>query len=413
MRNIFSVLTLSSLITILLWSCSSDKPIAIEAPLVDISQYSVISRDSVLVDYTVTGLEIISHGLKYSTDSVSIGQGQVVSALDGKVLLENLTYNTTYYVQAFASNVLGSSTSEVISFSTIGPAEVMVFNDLNSLNKYINKYPEPESEVLTLSIGGNLQIEDYIALGELGGQDARFPSLQGLILTDVDSIAGGAFNFEINKAYTWLQSISAPKATYIGAQAFENCALLTQFDFPKVTQIQTMSLYNVGATSFSNEQFPLVEVLQDDVFNSSKLISLVFPSLREIGNNLQNTLVVNHLELGLLDIPSKMLAFSDGIIELRENSFVHAQSIGDYAFAFCPNLKRAQFPSVREIGSFVFESSDNLTLLRFESDITSVATDAFEGFDTESCILILNEATMDQVDQNVWQGKKWKSIFTL
>ncbi|MHC5308617.1 leucine-rich repeat protein [Myroides sp. LJL116] len=393
--------------------CSSETPTAVDRPDVEILKYDVISRDSAYVQYTVKALELISHGIKYSTESNLIDQGELVTSKDGKVTLDNLMYNTTYYVQAFGTNVLGTSKSDVISFQTDGPKEYMDFDNLAELKKYMSKYTNAEPEVSYLTIGGDLLLEDYMFLGELGDESGRFPSLKGLVLTQVDSIISDAFNSDLNKAATWLESISAPNAVSIGDQAFLNCSLLSDIYFPSVTLIKTQGLYNIGTTDFTKEQLPSVVEWEDNVVDATKVNSIVLPSLKEVANNLRNTPKIRYVEIGLEEIPSKMMVFSEGITEFGERSFLNATSIGDLAFAFCSNLKRATFPKVNTIGSVAFSFSNQLIQLRFDSDIEQVAPDAFDEFNTQECILLLTENTAAQAQGQVWQGKTWKAIITL
>lgn len=393
--------------------CSSETPTAVNSPDVEILKYDVISRDSAYVQYTVKALELISHGLRYSTDSVFLDQGELVTAKDGKVTLDNLLYNTTYYVQAFGTNVLGTSKSDIISFETDGPKEYMDFDSVADLKKYLTRYTNAEPEVSYLTIGGDLELEDYIFIGDLGHEAGRFPSLKGLVLAEVDSIVSGAFNFDLNKASTWLESISAPNAISIGEQAFLNCSFLSDISFPKVTLVKSQGLYNIAVKDFTNEQLPSIVEWQDNVINSARINSIILPSLRIVGNNLQNSLSISHVEVGLEAIPSKMMIFSEGITALRELSFLNATTIGDLAFAFCSNLKRAHFPQVTSIGSSVFSFSNQLVQLSFDSDVVDVQPDAFDEFNTQECILFLNETTAAQANGVVWQGKTWKAIFTL
>lgn len=394
-------------------SCSSDKPIAVETPLVELVEITTVDRESALVSYKVTGLELISHGVRYSTDVQDLDNGQLFSAEDGKVTLEELQYNTLYYVQAFAVNVLGSSKSELMSFITSGPNSFMEFASMADLRDYLQKYPLSEPEVETLAIGGELSEDDYFEIGNLGGEQSRFPNLHALELTQVDSIGSNSFSKSFSKAYTWLTSISAPNALVVKEFAFMDCEKLQEISFPKVHTLESFSLYNIGLKTFNVNHLPNVVTLQNFSISSSALISMELPSVRSVGTVLQGATNLIRVELGVLQIPEKMMLFSDAITELGERSFTMATSIGNYAFQGCASLKRAHFPLVTSIGSEVFSQCDNLTQLRFDSNIENIDSDAFAGFNTQECVLFINENEAQEIVGSTWKGKQWKAIFVL
>ncbi|MHC5200865.1 leucine-rich repeat protein [Myroides sp. LJL119] len=408
----FNFLVLLS-ITGIISSCSSDKPIAIETPVVELVEITTVTRDSALVTYNVTGLELLSHGVRYATNLQDLKNQKLISASDGKVSIGDLNYNTLYYIQAFATNVLGSSQSEVMSFITSGPSSFMEFENMQALRDYIEKYPLAEPELQSLAIGGELSESDYMEIGDLGGQGGRFPNLSHLELSQVQSIAPYSFAKTFSNAYRWLTGISAPMCLVVERFAFMDCQALVDIELPMVNTLESFSLYNIGLKSFSSKNFPSLVTLEDFALASADISSIQLPTVKNIGSVLQGATNLQVVELGLEIIPEKMMAFSDGITELGEGSFPVATSIGRNAFEGCTSLKRAHFPSVNTIGSSSFSQCDNLTQLRFDADILEVDPQAFQGFDTQECILFINSKMAESVEGSLWLGKNWKAIFIL
>ena len=97
----------------------------IEAPTVIISSISSITGNSANVNSSITNIgnsSIIAYGIRYRRSD--IGQLTTVtlsgSATNYTVILSDLTPNSTYYVQAFATNSAGNGYSDFSTFNTSG-----------------------------------------------------------------------------------------------------------------------------------------------------------------------------------------------------------------------------------------------------------------------------------------------------
>lgn len=82
-------------------------------------------------------------------------------------------------------------------------------------------------------------------------------------------------------AYTSLESANFPKATIVGANAFDTCVSLVSINMPLINKACQGAFANCPKmTSYS---FPVLKELEDDVFRSNdELLSLDLPSLEKV-----------------------------------------------------------------------------------------------------------------------------------
>lgn len=91
-------------------------------------------------------------------------------------------------------------------------------------------------------------------------------------------------------------------------------------------------------------------------------------------------------ELGVYDVvvPEGVTAITCGAFETKRVRSVQfpssIQTIGEKAFAFCPNLKSMSLPdSIKEIGACAFDNCNNLSEVKLPSGLTEIALSTFDS----------------------------------
>lgn len=414
MKKILSLLSIATIAfaSFTLIGCSNDdnNTEAISKPVAEIVEINAITRESAIVNIKTTGENLTSFGIRYATSLEGVSNGTILESDGDIVTITGLKENKTYYVQAFASNLETNVFSEIVSFETDGPKEIMKFLNVKDLQNYIATYTEPENVVKTLVIGGEPDGADCDDIANLGGEGNRFPSLNSLVFSEAKTIPSRAFYDQNNKAAGWLTSFTAPEVTTVKEFAFMNCKLLTSISFPKLLKAETFSFYEIGITEITSAHFPMITSVADYTFNGYKLTKLELPTVTNAGNILYAASVLKSVELGMTIIPNGFMQYCVGIEELTEESFPKAIKIGSSAFSGCTRLTKAHFPNVTEISSSAFASCNNLVELYFNKDLETIASDAFARFPTANCDLYITSKTAESAVDGTWQGVTWKSI---
>ena len=150
----------------LLQSCVNDPemPVGVhnaKKPLVETISVKDFTATTAIIEADVArdnGCEILNRGFQYGTDEKSLNEQKMAEKGKGvySLVLDNLEANQTYFVRAFAENMMGVSYSETLSFKTS-----------NGVWKKVNAYPGtpffPGSATSFV-----LENKGYVSGGDLG-----------------------------------------------------------------------------------------------------------------------------------------------------------------------------------------------------------------------------------------------------
>lgn len=202
----------------------------------------------------------------------------------------------------------------------------------------------------------------------------------------VTTINGNAFNRCFN-----LKNIVIPKTvTHIGAAAFFYCSSLESVTIPK-------SVTNIGQQAFSyclklNDVYYLGTEEQWDIVNNSNSIrneaTIHFGSIEEATYDESGETIISYPSDNTEEeytIPETVKVISDGAFENENLKTVviseNVETIGEDAFAGCPNLETVVFADnskIETIGTGAFKSTSvkNIILPKY---VKTVGENAFEG----------------------------------
>ena len=183
----------------------------------------------------------------------------------------------------------------------------------------------------------------------------------------------------------------------IGGYSFRNCISLTQVSFPKMAgTIFPYAFY--GCKALTKVSFLMMTGgISISAFNGcSALTEASFPMMTgEIGSTAFN-----------------------GCSALTAVSFPEMTgNIGTNVFYGCTDLTKASFPKMEgNIGSTVFNGCSNLAALTLGpiGNTGTIASDAWDGFNTGSCTLTISSSATPlappTAESKEWDGETWKEI---
>ena len=227
---------------------------------------------SITLEYDITdngGEDITETGFYYrkagesEEQNLRLPDSQELSGLRARI--GNLELNTDYEVQAYATNTLGETRSEVYRFRT---GEAIVLTSAGMLAEAVSE--EEKYRFTTLTIAGPLNGTDLRYLREMMGIDREGNETPGrlhtLDLTDASMVAGGE-SYDGNH-YTenqrvgsgmfaqciYLQHLILPDDTEtVEENAFENCSALVRL---RLSSSLTRLLPSAGCTSLTEIEVP-------------------------------------------------------------------------------------------------------------------------------------------------------------
>ena len=249
-------------------------------------------------------------------------------------------------------------------------------------------------------------------------------------LPNVETVLSHAFEG------TSLESVSLPKATYVGECAFVGVSTLKTLDLPNV---ETVGEYAFFGTSLESVSLPKATYVGDHAFhNASSLTSVDLPNVETVGNGAffgtslesvslpKSTYVGDHAfcdvsTLKTLDLPNvetvDSMAF--GRTALESVSLPKATYVGDGAFYSVSTLKTLDLPMATNIGAEIVvvynDYSDKYELLLDTLYLTSPlpismssSSHDIEGYHNTNLYLNINKKS--EVSGVSWNGIEWKSI---
>ena len=123
---------------------------------------------------------------------------------------------------------------------TGNPAKVLITGTINDDD--MDKIKEHKDEITHLYVTASInkgELDEGQWFADMGGEDSENPSsLQEVCLTQAKEIGDGAFSFSN------LITVSLPKATKIGSNAFASCDVLQTISLPKAEQIEGAAFQN-------------------------------------------------------------------------------------------------------------------------------------------------------------------------
>ena len=184
-------------------------------------------------------------------------------------------------------------------------------------------------------------------------------------LPNVETVLSHAFEG------TSLESVSLPKATYVGECAFVGVSTLKTLDLPNV---ETVGEYAFFGTSLESVSLPKATYVGDHAFhNASSLTSVDLPNVETVGNGAffgtslesvslpKATYVGDHAfcdvsTLKTLDLPNveTVDGWAFGFTSLESVSLPKATYVGDGAFCDVSTLKTLDLPNVETVDSMAF-----------------------------------------------------------
>lgn len=198
-----------------------------------------------------------------------------------------------------------------------------------------------------------------------------------------------------------LTSISCPEVTEIPVNAFKGCTALTTPSFEKATSIGESAFE--GCTSLASVTFANVTTIGNSAFEGcTSLTSLAFEKVTSIGNRAFCNTGLEYVNVGLNQEGTEYTAF-------LWTSIPQVVSVGDYAFAYCNNLKRVYLRAT-SIGEYAFRqnfNADSFQQIRL-SKVSSIGTGAFMNIKSTCKIFIDIASLSDDLLGNLSDKQKNK-----
>lgn len=291
--------------------------------------------------------------------------------------------------------------SKINGFSQIGTLEISVPQiTLLSQNAF-------KSNTNSLKV---FKSDDITALNANGGAFWK-SSVEEVYLPNLQSLNQLEFQDCMNLRRVNIVNVAEVK----GSSVFSGCAVLEALDLPNLTTFGMLTYSNFARNCYSLKEvnMPKVTSLPNNAFmNCYSLTYLNFPGVVELGEGV----FLNCNGLSAISLPKvKVLPANTfkGCISLNaESGFGAVEEVGESAFSGCSAITWAALWNVTKIGKTAFAGCRSLNALSLGA-VTSVDTSAFDGVDTESCtITFRGEPTAGNLNKtdNMWCGKKWKSI---
>ena len=308
-------------------------------------------------DITETGCYYAKEGGSDDTQQKTKVENYLGAIGTQQVRLNDLQFNTTYWIWTYAQNRVGETTSKAITFKTTDAVKLQEAGKLGALmGNHLNEYTQ-------LSIVGDLNGDDLVCLRTMTGRDGNNEATAGKLadinMTDAHIVAGGSdfgpyYRHTENQVVgqglfaqcNQLRHIILPSDVIrIEKDAFADCTSLQEIEIPaSVNQMIPSSgctaLENIHVSK-ANTQYSSVDGV---LFNKAETEILWFPMGKQGDYTLPSTLA----------------------------------GIGDYAFKGC-SITRFIFPEgFTEIGQGALMNSkvEEVTL---PAQLKLIPTGTFQG----------------------------------
>ena len=182
--------------------------------------------------------------------------------------------------------------------------------------------------------------------------------------------------------------------TYIGANAFNGCSLLTSITIPNdITSIGSSAFYNCSSLASINIPDSVTTIGTSAFYGCSKLTSINIPNgVTSIGMYT----FYNCNKLTSIDIPNGVT------------------SIGSSAFRSCSSLTSIDIPnSVTSIGTYAFASCSGLISITIPNSVTSIANYVFSGCTKLASITCLASVAPTIYTNTFYNVKKYGTLCVL
>ena len=232
-------------------------------------------------------------------------------------------------------------------------------------------------------------------------------TLKTLDLPNVETVGEYAF------FGTSLESVSLPKATYVGDHAFCDVSTLKTLDLPNV---ETVDGWAFSGTSLEIVSLP-VETVDGWALSGTSLESVSLPKATNVGLGAFGDVS----SLTSVDLPSVETVgdCAFGFTSLESVSLPKATYVGDGAFYSVSTLKTLDLPMATNIGAEIVvvynDYSDKYELLLDTLYLTSPlpismssSSHDIEGYHNTNLYLNINKKS--EVSGVSWNGIEWKSI---
>lgn len=240
-------------------------------------------------------------------------------------------------------------------------------------------------------------------------EEVNLPNLQSLNETDFSDClnlhkvdVSGVTTVKGSQVFSHcekLKVLNLPNLIQFGNKNYANfargCYLLEEVNMPKVTSLPNNAF--TDCFSLKNINFPEVTTLGGGVFsNCHSLASISLPKVTELPSNTFSGC-------------SSLTKIQTGTTDLK-----NLTQIGNSAFQDCTSLITVIMFNVSAIGNKAFSNCKSLTTVSLAGGGMTVATDAFDGVNTEQCTLKLmvaptNDNTYNKQNKKCY-GKTWKMV---
>lgn len=339
----------------------NDKP-SLTSP--DIFSYG---PSSIIVGFNITangGEEITETGCYYAKedDQDNTLQKTTIENYQGaigqqQVRLNNLQFNTTYRIWAYAKNRVGETKSESITFKTTDAVKLQEAGKLSELmGNHLYEYTQ-------LSIAGYLNGDDLVCLRTMAGRDINNETTAGKLadinMADAHIVAGGS-DFGPYHHHTENQ--------VVGQGLFAHCSHLNHIILPSdVIKIEKDAF--AYCTSLKEIEIPASV--------NQLLPSSGCTALETILVSKANTQYSSHDGVLFNGKGTKIIWFPLG----KQGDYTLPSTltnIGDYAFKEC-NITRFNFPeSLTEIGQGALMNS-KVEEVSLPAQLKLIPTGIFQG----------------------------------
>ena len=154
-----------------------------------------------------------------------------------------------------------------------------------------------------------------------------------------------------------------------------------------------------------------VKIVGQDAFRNCRYLQeVIMRGVRMVStNSFSGCSSLNQVDAPLLEIVGTV-AFGD--CDRWEKVYLPSvKEVGEVAFEHCDYLKEIDLPEAIILRERSFRSCEKLTTLELTSPgAISLSRDAFGGFESSACHLVLNGNKKEEVSGNVWKEVVWKRI---
>ncbi|MBQ8719558.1 MAG: leucine-rich repeat protein [Clostridia bacterium] len=151
----------------------------------------------------------------------------------------------------------------------------------------------------------------------------------------------------------------------IGARAFQNCRLLTSFDFLDVSgEIGQRAFY--GCEALTEVNAPKITSIAELSFANCKNLALF---------SADNLVTIK--DGAFYDMNADASDITTAVTALVDINLPNVKTVGAYAFAYSATIKTVNLPSLESLGEFSFAICERLTTITMSEAVTEIPNQAF------------------------------------